>query len=164
MCHTFFWNALLTALDRSTKILHGSKEPTCLVLTPNQPQNFLDPNQRKWYESVTCPEHNRRKLVQTWQPQVRIFFHQCAHAGAFLKIMRVEMWGQAWRSGEVIPTCAKRSWIRTSLSALHFARVRLGHIIPPQTPPCLGASMHWVCPFMRVKMWEPSHSFSQTSA
>jgi hypothetical protein len=30
-------------------------------------------------------------FVQTWQPQVRIFFHQCAHAGAFLKIMLVEM-------------------------------------------------------------------------
>uniref|UniRef100_M8CU57 UBX domain-containing protein n=1 Tax=Aegilops tauschii TaxID=37682 RepID=M8CU57_AEGTA len=28
---------------------------------------------------------------------------------------------QAWRSGEVLPTCAKRSWVRTSLSALHFA-------------------------------------------
>uniref|UniRef100_M8AQY8 Putative protease Do-like 14 n=1 Tax=Aegilops tauschii TaxID=37682 RepID=M8AQY8_AEGTA len=34
--------------------------------------------------------------------------------------------GQAWRSGDVLPTCAKRSWVRTSLSALHFAGMLLG--------------------------------------
>ncbi|KAF7030145.1 hypothetical protein CFC21_041755 [Triticum aestivum] len=30
-----------------------------------------------------------------------------------------------WRSDEVLPTCAKRSWVRRSLSALHCAGVRL---------------------------------------
>jgi hypothetical protein len=36
--------------------------------------------------------------------------------------------------GEVIPTCAKRSWVRTSLSALHFAGVRLGSYNPSPDP------------------------------
>jgi hypothetical protein len=40
--------------------------------------------------------------------------------------------GQAWHSGEVIPTCAKRFWFWTSFSALHFAGVRLGSYNPPR--------------------------------
>ena len=48
--------------------------------------------------------------------------------------------GQAWRSDEVLPTCAKRSWVRLSLSALHFAGVRLDSYNPSQTPPSVGAS------------------------
>ncbi|XP_071676299.1 F-box/LRR-repeat protein 14-like [Lolium perenne] len=48
--------------------------------------------------------------------------------------------GQAWRSGSSLCTCAKRSWVRRSLSALHFAGVRLASIILPKTPPSVGAS------------------------
>ncbi|VAI43153.1 unnamed protein product [Triticum turgidum subsp. durum] len=47
--------------------------------------------------------------------------------------------GQAWRSGEVLPTCAKRSWVRTSLSALHFAGVRLGSYNPSPGPTLCGS-------------------------
>ncbi|XBI50827.1 hypothetical protein VPH35_114177 [Triticum aestivum] len=47
--------------------------------------------------------------------------------------------GQAWRSGEVLPTCAKRSWVRTSLSALHFAGVRLGSYNPSPDPTLCGS-------------------------
>ncbi|KAF6985473.1 hypothetical protein CFC21_003330 [Triticum aestivum] len=46
---------------------------------------------------------------------------------------------EAWRSGEVLPTCAKRSWVRTSLSALHFAGVRLGSYNPSPDPTLCGS-------------------------
>ena len=47
--------------------------------------------------------------------------------------------GQAWRSGEVLPTCAKRSWFRRGLSALHCAGVRLALYNPSPAPPGVGA-------------------------
>lgn len=57
----------------------------------------------------------------------------------FLQVFISRSRGQAWRSGEVLPTCAKRSWVRTSLSALHFAGVRLGSYNPSPDPTLCGS-------------------------
>uniref|UniRef100_R7W4R8 Putative PAP-specific phosphatase, mitochondrial n=1 Tax=Aegilops tauschii TaxID=37682 RepID=R7W4R8_AEGTA len=46
----------------------------------------------------------------------------------------------AWGSGEVLPTCAKWSWVRCGLSALHHAGVRLTSYNPSPDPPGVGAS------------------------
>uniref|UniRef100_M8BZR3 Cathepsin propeptide inhibitor domain-containing protein n=1 Tax=Aegilops tauschii TaxID=37682 RepID=M8BZR3_AEGTA len=45
------------------------------------------------------------------------------HQGYDTNWITKDMIKEAWCSGEVLPTCAKRSWVRTSLSALHFAGV-----------------------------------------
>uniref|UniRef100_A0A453IBJ3 Uncharacterized protein n=1 Tax=Aegilops tauschii subsp. strangulata TaxID=200361 RepID=A0A453IBJ3_AEGTS len=57
----------------------------------------------------------------------------------FLKFSFVKQNNRAWRSGEVLPTYAKRPWVRTSLSALHFAGVRLGSYNPSPDPTLCGS-------------------------
>jgi hypothetical protein len=50
------------------------------------------------------------------------------------------------RSGEIIITCAKRSWVRTSLSALHFIGVRIWSYNPSPDPTLCG-SFYALCMF-----------------
>ena len=45
---------------------------------------------------------------------------------------------QAWHS-EVLPNCAKRPWVWTSLSALNFAGIRLGSYNPSPGPTLCGS-------------------------
>lgn len=61
--------------------------------------------------------------------QLLVIFHLCTEKKNCAKEEN-ERRGQAWRSGEVFPTCAKRSWVRTSLYALHFAGLRLSSYNP----------------------------------